>query len=106
MFRPLLTATFCPDKQLLRQHLLDRIAVVASTDVPLSLRQRVAAADAVVRFQDDPRAVHREVAEVQSEARERIVVGRELRRDVVITPEQVRRQTRVLGVRALVEAVR
>ena len=38
----------------LREHLLDRVAVTLSCDVPASFEERVAAVEMAQRFQDDP----------------------------------------------------
>ncbi len=62
--RPLLIATYNPDEGALREHLLDRIAIGLSSDVPQSFDDRVKAIDVAVRFQDAGQSVLDEAGEL------------------------------------------
>ena len=62
--RPLLVATYNPEEGALREHLLDRIAVTLSADVPQSFDDRVRAIDAAMRFQDRAKDVFAETDEL------------------------------------------
>jgi len=97
--RPLLIATFNPDEGELRDHLLDRIAVALSADAtPLSVEQRVEAADAVIGFSPPDGSVGRspEAAQALREAEENesdlataVVFAREFIKDVKVAESQI-----------------
>ena len=87
--KPLLIATYNPEEGPLREHLLDRIAVCLSADVPQSFGERVEAIDAAVRFQDDATGVITDTQELTDGLRTNVILAREYLKEVVITPDQV-----------------
>ncbi|GAB4816935.1 hypothetical protein N2152v2_003981 [Parachlorella kessleri] len=87
--RPLLIATYNPEEGSLREHLLDRIAVTLSADVPYTFQDRVAAVESATRFQDMAATVLKEVQETTDALKTQIVFAREYLREVAISPKQV-----------------
>ena len=78
--RPLLIATYNPEEGALREHLLDRIAITLSADVPSTFDDRVKAIDAAMRFQDQALMVLDETEELtealKTSVRRRMGAGR------------------------------
>ncbi|KIY96026.1 magnesium chelatase subunit D [Monoraphidium neglectum] len=87
--RPLLIATYNPEEGPLREHLLDRIAITLSADVPGGWEERVQAIDAAVRFQDDATLVLQETSELTGALATNVVLAREYLKEVEISTDQV-----------------
>ncbi|KAG1657334.1 hypothetical protein FOA52_003757 [Chlamydomonas sp. UWO 241] len=88
--RPLLIATYNPEEGALREHLLDRIAIALSADVPQSPGDRVLAIEAAMRFQDKASTVIAESQEMTDALCTSVILAREYLKDVVVAPEQVK----------------
>ena len=70
--RPLLIATFNPEEGALREHLLDRIAITLSADMPLNLEDRVEVVSVASGFQDSSQSVVAETAETSEAIRTQV----------------------------------
>mmetsp|Transcript_36330 Transcript_36330/g.50469 ORF Transcript_36330/g.50469 Transcript_36330/m.50469 type:complete len:773 (-) Transcript_36330:295-2613(-) len=89
--RPLLIATYNPEEGSLREHLLDRIAINLSADVPWGgFEDRISAVQAAMSYQDIPLEVADGAKEQSDGARTQILLAREYAKDVVIKPAQVK----------------
>ncbi|EPS59030.1 hypothetical protein M569_15780, partial [Genlisea aurea] len=67
--KPLLIATYNPEEGGVREHLLDRIAINLSADLPISFDDRVAAVEIASRFQERRNEVFKMVEEDMEEAK-------------------------------------
>ncbi|KAK3148973.1 hypothetical protein QOZ80_3AG0211100 [Eleusine coracana subsp. coracana] len=88
--KPLLIATYNPEEGSVREHLLDRIAINLSADLPMSFDDRVAAVDIATQFQESSKKVFKMVEEETEEARTQIILAREYLKDVTISTEQLK----------------
>ncbi|KAK7858248.1 magnesium-chelatase subunit chld [Quercus suber] len=77
--KPLLIATYNPEEGAVREHLLDRIAINLSADLPMSFEDRVAAVGIATQFQ-----------ERSNEVFKMIILAREYLKDVTISREQLK----------------
>ena len=88
--RPLLIATWNPEEGEVRAHLLDRIAINLTADLPLSFEDRVSAVEIATDFQNVAAKVMGESAEATEVAKTTVTLAREWLKDVKISKEQVK----------------
>ncbi|CAI8589332.1 unnamed protein product [Vicia faba] len=88
--RPLLIATYNPDEGSVREHLLDRIAINLSADLPMSFENRVEAVGIATEFQDNCAQVFKMVDEDTDNAKTQIILAREYLKEVTISKEQLK----------------
>ncbi|KAJ3669337.1 hypothetical protein LUZ60_011287 [Juncus effusus] len=88
--KPLLIATYNPEEGGVREHLLDRIAINLSADVPISFDERVAAVGVATQFQESRNEVFKLVEEETENAKTQIILAREYLKDVKISREQLK----------------
>ncbi|PON42197.1 Magnesium chelatase, ATPase subunit D [Parasponia andersonii] len=88
--KPLLIATYNPEEGAVREHLLDRIAINLSADLPLSFDDRVAAVGIATQFQEYSNEVYKMVEEETEFAKTQIILAREYLKDVTISRDQLK----------------
>jgi len=87
--KPILIATYNPEEGVLREHLLDRIAIALSADSVLSLEQRVEAVNQVIDFTNSPKDfIHNYEGDIDS-LRTDIILAREWLKEVKISHDQI-----------------
>ncbi|KAM6596720.1 hypothetical protein CsatA_007244 [Cannabis sativa] len=88
--KPLLIATYNPEEGAVREHLLDRIAINLSADLPMSFDDRVAAVGIATQFQKFSNKVYKMVEEETEVAKTQIILAREYLKDVTISKDQLK----------------
>ncbi|KAL2557243.1 Magnesium-chelatase subunit ChlD [Forsythia ovata] len=88
--KPLLIATYNPEEGSVREHLLDRVAINLSADLPMSFEDRVAAVEIATQFQEGSSEVIKMVEEEMDYAKTQIILAREYLKDVSISREQLK----------------
>ncbi|XP_076892231.1 magnesium-chelatase subunit ChlD, chloroplastic [Bidens hawaiensis] len=88
--KPLLIATYNPEEGAVREHLLDRIAINLSADLPMSFEDRVAAVGIATQFQEQSNEVFKMMEEETDSAKTQIILAREYLKDVTVSREQLK----------------
>ncbi|PWA99125.1 magnesium-chelatase subunit ChlD protein [Artemisia annua] len=88
--KPLLIATYNPEEGAVREHLLDRIAINLSADLPMSFEDRVSAVEIATQFQEQSNEVFKMMEEGTDSAKTQIILAREYLKDVTISREQLK----------------
>lgn len=86
---PLLIATYNPEEGALREHLLDRMALVLSADTPLSLEDRVAIVEQTTAFAQDPEGFLASYRDATDALKTQIILAREWLQEVTISRDQI-----------------
>jgi magnesium chelatase subunit D len=88
--KPLLIATYNPEEGAVREHLLDRIAINLSADLPMSFEDRVAAVGIATQFQEQSKEVFQMMEEETDLAKTQIILAREYLKDVNVSRDQLK----------------
>jgi magnesium chelatase subunit D len=87
--KPLFIATYNPEEGILREHLLDRIAVVLSADEVLSLDERVQAVEKVISYTESPQEFLQQYVDDIEDLKTQIILARALLKDVQVQRQQI-----------------
>ncbi len=87
--KPILIATYNPEEGVLREHLLDRIAITLSADSILSLEQRIEAVNQAIEYSNSPRNFLNGYEDDIESVKTDIILAREWLKEVEISRDQI-----------------